>query len=226
MRVGPIGPSPSGARVAAPVAERLEVGAGAERAARAREHGDRSASSASKARNASASASAVGPSTALRTSGRSITIVAAGSLAASIGIGMLPLVARAPHGAGAAAPRSTAFRASRPASRGRPGYWIGPSCVAWSRSRGCTTPCARRARPSGSRAGDAGWPRARGAAVLDLGCGTGRNLPLLPPGTVAVGLDPVVGVAGARPPPGARACRWWRAARRRCRSVPASSTRC
>ena len=26
--------------------------------------------------------------------------------------------------------------------------------------------------------------------VLDLGCGTGRNLPLLPPGTVAVGLDP------------------------------------
>ncbi len=26
--------------------------------------------------------------------------------------------------------------------------------------------------------------------VLDLGCGTGRNLPLLPTGTVAVGLDP------------------------------------
>jgi ubiquinone/menaquinone biosynthesis C-methylase UbiE len=26
--------------------------------------------------------------------------------------------------------------------------------------------------------------------VLDLGCGTGRSLPLLPPGTVAVGLDP------------------------------------
>jgi ubiquinone/menaquinone biosynthesis C-methylase UbiE len=26
--------------------------------------------------------------------------------------------------------------------------------------------------------------------TLDLGCGTGRNLPLLPPGTVAVGLDP------------------------------------
>jgi ubiquinone/menaquinone biosynthesis C-methylase UbiE len=26
--------------------------------------------------------------------------------------------------------------------------------------------------------------------VLDLGCGTGRNLPLLPPGTVAVALDP------------------------------------
>ena len=26
--------------------------------------------------------------------------------------------------------------------------------------------------------------------VLDLGCGTGRNLPLLPPGTVAIGLDP------------------------------------
>ena len=26
--------------------------------------------------------------------------------------------------------------------------------------------------------------------VLDLGCGTGRNLPLLPPGSVAIGLDP------------------------------------
>lgn len=26
--------------------------------------------------------------------------------------------------------------------------------------------------------------------VLDLGCGTGRNLPLLPPGTIAVALDP------------------------------------
>ena len=26
--------------------------------------------------------------------------------------------------------------------------------------------------------------------VLDVGCGTGRNLPLLPPGAVAVGLDP------------------------------------
>lgn len=26
--------------------------------------------------------------------------------------------------------------------------------------------------------------------VLDLGCGTGRSLPLLPPGTVAIGLDP------------------------------------
>ena len=26
--------------------------------------------------------------------------------------------------------------------------------------------------------------------VLDLGCGTGRNLPLLPPGTTAVALDP------------------------------------
>ena len=26
--------------------------------------------------------------------------------------------------------------------------------------------------------------------VLDVGCGTGRNLPLLPPGTVAIGLDP------------------------------------
>jgi ubiquinone/menaquinone biosynthesis C-methylase UbiE len=26
--------------------------------------------------------------------------------------------------------------------------------------------------------------------TLDLGCGTGRNLPLLPPGVVAVGLDP------------------------------------
>ncbi len=26
--------------------------------------------------------------------------------------------------------------------------------------------------------------------VLDLGCGTGRNLPLLPPGAVGVGLDP------------------------------------
>jgi ubiquinone/menaquinone biosynthesis C-methylase UbiE len=26
--------------------------------------------------------------------------------------------------------------------------------------------------------------------VLDLGCGTGRNLPLMPPGSVAIGLDP------------------------------------
>ena len=26
--------------------------------------------------------------------------------------------------------------------------------------------------------------------TLDLGCGTGRNLPLLPPGIVAIGLDP------------------------------------
>lgn len=36
-----------------------------------------------------------------------------------------------------------------------------------------------------------GWlvGSARGR-VLDLGCGTGRNLPLLPPGTVAIGLDP------------------------------------
>jgi ubiquinone/menaquinone biosynthesis C-methylase UbiE len=33
---------------------------------------------------------------------------------------------------------------------------------------------------------------ARGAAgqTLDLGCGTGRNLPLLPPGATAVGVDP------------------------------------
>ncbi len=33
----------------------------------------------------------------------------------------------------------------------------------------------------------AGGARGR---TLDLGCGTGRNLPLLPPGTLAVGVDP------------------------------------
>jgi SAM-dependent methyltransferase len=37
------------------------------------------------------------------------------------------------------------------------------------------------------RAWLAGGARGR---TLDLGCGTGRNLPLLPPGTAAVGLDP------------------------------------
>jgi ubiquinone/menaquinone biosynthesis C-methylase UbiE len=37
------------------------------------------------------------------------------------------------------------------------------------------------------RAWLAGGARGR---TLDLGCGTGRNLPLLPPGTTAVGLDP------------------------------------
>jgi ubiquinone/menaquinone biosynthesis C-methylase UbiE len=44
--------------------------------------------------------------------------------------------------------------------------------------------------------GLAGWRRwlaggARGR-TLDLGCGTGRNLPLLPNGTAAVGIDPHV----------------------------------
>jgi ubiquinone/menaquinone biosynthesis C-methylase UbiE len=42
--------------------------------------------------------------------------------------------------------------------------------------------------------GLAGWRHALVAgargAVLDLGSGTGRNLPLLPPGTRAIGLDP------------------------------------
>jgi SAM-dependent methyltransferase len=42
--------------------------------------------------------------------------------------------------------------------------------------------------------------------VLDLGCGTGRNLPLLPPGTRPVGLDPCLETL--------------RAARRRAPGVP------
>jgi ubiquinone/menaquinone biosynthesis C-methylase UbiE len=46
------------------------------------------------------------------------------------------------------------------------------------------------------RAGLARWRRALAAGargrVLDLGCGTGRTLPVLPPGTRPVGVDPVL----------------------------------
>ncbi len=79
---GPVGGQRAGigggrhGAVAAAVADGLEVGPGAERAAGAPQHGHRALSSASKARKARASASAVGRSTALRTSGRSrITVV-------------------------------------------------------------------------------------------------------------------------------------------------------
>jgi SAM-dependent methyltransferase len=44
--------------------------------------------------------------------------------------------------------------------------------------------------------------------VLDLGCGTGRNLPLLPAGTRTVGLEPSW-VALQRARRRAPRCRWW-----------------
>src|SRR5688572_9700072 len=77
MRLGPIGPSPSGARrLPPPVAMALRSAPAQNVPPAPHSTATRAVSSASKARNASASAAAVGPSTALRTSGRSrMTVV-------------------------------------------------------------------------------------------------------------------------------------------------------
>src|SRR5262249_24613593 len=79
MRVGPIGPSPSGAARLPPPDEMAFRSAPAQNAppAPVRTATDR-LSSAAKARNASASASAVARSTALRTSGRAMVTTVTG----------------------------------------------------------------------------------------------------------------------------------------------------
>ena len=71
IRVGPIGPSPSSLHAVAGLgADRLEVGAGAEHAALAVQHGDRRLVVGVERAERVGSACAVGPSTALRRSGR------------------------------------------------------------------------------------------------------------------------------------------------------------
>lgn len=60
--------------------------------------------------------------------------------------------------------------------------------------------------------------------VLDLGCGTGRNLPLFGSGVRAIGLDPSPSRCGgldAEPP----VCPSCARAPKRCRSATAASTR-
>src|SRR5205085_10598830 len=79
MRVGPIGPSPSGARrLPRSVAMALRSAPAQNVPPAPHSTATRAAPSASKARNASASACAVGRSTALRAAGRSRTTVVTG----------------------------------------------------------------------------------------------------------------------------------------------------
>src|SRR5919201_1781907 len=79
MRLGPIGPSPLGARrLPRPAAMALRSAPAQNVPPAPHSTATRASASASNARKASASAAAVGPSTALRTSGRSRTTVVTG----------------------------------------------------------------------------------------------------------------------------------------------------
>src|SRR5438874_217693 len=79
MRLGPMGPSPSGARrLPRPAAMAFRSAPAQNVPPAPHSTATRAAASASNARKASASAAAVGPSTALRTSGRSRTTVVTG----------------------------------------------------------------------------------------------------------------------------------------------------
>ena len=153
-------------------AARLEVRAGAEDAARAPEHRHPSASSASNSRKASVSARAAGRRP--RCAPRAVDHDRRHRVAALHPDGHGPLPGRGSSSGIRGPPQSTAFRASRPARTEGRATMGRPSCEAWSRSRGCTTPSARRSRPSGSRAGGAGWSRGRAA-----GCSTWAAAPVV-----------------------------------------------
>src|SRR5216683_1853668 len=190
IRVGPIGPSPAAERVSPRSVPRALRSAPAQKTPPAPQStATRSESSASNSRKASVSARAAGPSTALRASGRSITIVATVSLR-SIRMAMVRSPAAGPRPGSAAHPAIYGFPRFEASPDGRPGY-NGPAVlrgveqIPWLYDAVCAVSEAF---------GLARWRRwlvagARGR-VLDLGCGTGRNLALLPPGSVAIGLDP------------------------------------
>src|SRR5258705_8173553 len=203
MRVGPIGPSPSADRVSPRSVPRALRPAPAQKTPPAPQStATRSESSASNSRKASVSARAAGPSTALRASGRSITIVATVSLR-SIRMAMVRSPAAGPR-PGSAAPSNLRLSALR----GQPGRKAG---LQWAgrHARGGADSVAVRRRLGGVRG-----LRSRALAAL-AGCrGTRagarpglrhRSEPAAP--VAGVGRDrprPVLVVAAAGPAPCAR----------------------